>query len=184
VKFYRVFPYRKDAAPTERGGALFVPPSAGIGRLDNRDVYNVLYLAQDFAEAAVAEIFGRLAVWRSASFHHADLELPYGLATYEASDDLPLFDLDDVSALARLGVTHASDVLTRDRAKTQAWAKKIYDMRAYAGIRWWSYYKPEWKVLGLWDIGSVQHVPPVEVLTTASPPVLSAAREIVRYIAV
>lgn len=154
-----------------------------MGRIDNRDLYNVLYLSKESPEAAIAETFGRLAVWRPASFLHEDLGWPYAIATYEAPDDLPLFDLDDVRALQSLGIIHASDVVARDRSKTQAWAKKIHGMGAYVGVSWWSYYKPEWKVAGLWDITHLRHVSPVEVLTTTSSVVQSAAREIVRYIA-
>ena len=160
-----------------------MPPSTGLGRIDNRDLYTVLYAGVDTAEAAIAEAFGRLAVWRAATFVHHELGLPYGLATYKATDELKLFDLDSVAALQRLGIERPSDVVTRDRSKTQAWAKRISETRAYAGAVWWSYYKPEWRVAGLWCIRGLHLTGGVHVLTSDSEVVRSAAREISRYIA-
>jgi hypothetical protein len=61
---YRVFPYLADAAKSEPGGALYVPPQGG-GRIDNPGKYSVLYLS-DAAAGAVAEAFGRFPEWTPA----------------------------------------------------------------------------------------------------------------------
>jgi len=66
VTVYRLFPYDESAAPNERGGALFVPPG-GRNRIDNPRSYSALYVAAN-PEAAIAETFGRLAVWTPETF--------------------------------------------------------------------------------------------------------------------
>jgi hypothetical protein len=180
VILYRIFPYDRNAAPSERGGALFVPPPSGLGRIDNPDLYDVLYVTK-VAEAAVAEVFGRLAVWRPETFVHAS-GLPYALARYEAPDDLSVFDLNDVEALRSLGIAKPTDVVTRDRAKTQAWAGAIFASRRHCGAEWWSYYDPEWAVLGLWDPSKLAIKDDPYVITSTSEVVLNAAACIVRQI--
>lgn len=178
---YRVFPFDSGAAPTDRGGALFVPAPSGFGRIDNPDLYDVLYLSAD-PQAAVAEAFGRLAVWRSETFVHGSC-LPYAIARYEVPDDLRVFDLNDVEALKSIGVTRPTDVVTRDRAKTQAWARVVFVGGRHAGVGWWSYYEPDWPVVGLWDRRSVQLAEPPQIITSASVVVQEAAAAIVRQIA-
>ena len=68
MNLYRVIPYDESAAPTERGGALFVPPGSS-NRIDNPDLYDVLYVAAS-PEAAVAESFGRIPLWTAHAFIH------------------------------------------------------------------------------------------------------------------
>lgn len=98
---YRLFPYDESAAPNERGGALFVPPG-GRNRIDNPRSYSVLYVAAN-PEAAIAETFGRLAVWTPETFLHGSGR-SYALAAYEIPDDLAIFNLDDVDALKTIGI--------------------------------------------------------------------------------
>ena len=180
MKLYRIFPYDASAAPTERGGALFVPAGAR-NRIDNPDLYNVLYIAKS-PEAAVAEAFGRIPVWTPQTFEHASGH-QYALATYEAPDDLAILSLDDIDALKALGITRPSIVVTRDRAKTQAWARTIFETGRYAGASWWSYYGPEWTVMGLWDLSAFHLVGTPEPITSTSTVVRDAATAIVRQIA-
>lgn len=180
MRLYRVFPFDAGAAPTDRGGALFVPPPSGFARIDNPGLYDVLYTSAN-ATAAVAESFGRLAVWRAETFMHGS-GLPYALATYEVPDDLPVFDVNDVDALKSIGVTRPTDVITRDRALTQAWARTIYGLGRYAGIVWWSYYKPEWPVFGLWDRTALRLFATPDVIGPTSVVVAEAAAAIVRQI--
>jgi hypothetical protein len=180
VRLYRSFPFDAGAAPHGRGGALFVPTSSGLGRIDNPDLYEVLYVSAN-PQAAVAESFGRLAVWRPETFVHGS-GLPFAIASYEVPDDLLVFDLNDIDALKSIGVTRPTDVVTRDRAKTQAWARMIFVGGRHAGASWWSYYEPDWPVLGLWDRRSVQLAEPPQIITAASAVVQEAAAVIVRQI--
>jgi hypothetical protein len=182
VIVYRVFPYDEGAAPTDRGGALFVPPSSGLGRIDNPDLYDVLYVART-ADAAVAEVFGRLALWRPQTFVHGS-GWPYALAAYNLPDDRRTFNLNDVDALRSIGVTRPSDVVTRDRTKTQSWAATVFAMKRYVGAEWWSYYNPDWPVLGLWDRSDLAAIGPPEIISATSPTVQRAAESIVRQITI
>ncbi len=179
MTLHRVFPYEGGAAPADRGGALFVPAPSGFGRIDNPDHYDVLYVARA-AEAAVAEAFGRLAVWRVQTFVHGS-GLPYAIATYDAPDDVRTFDLNDVDALRSIGVTRPSDVVTRDRIKTQAWAAAVFALRRYAGAEWRSY-NPDWPVLGLWERSGIKLRGTPQILTATSESVQRAAESIVRQI--
>lgn len=178
---YRVFPFDRSAAPTDLGGALYVPPPSGFARVDNPDLYDVLYVAEH-PTAAVAEAFGRYDVWRAATFIHGS-GLPYAIATYDLADGAPVFDLNDVEALKSIGVVRPTDVVTRDRTVTQAWARAIFIGGRYAGARWWSYYNPDWPVVGLWDRTGLRLATEPEILATTSAIVRDAAATIVRQIA-
>jgi hypothetical protein len=180
VKLYRVLPHDKSAAPSERGGALVIPPG-GHNRLDNPDLYGVLYLAGD-PEAAIAETFGRLPVWTPESFVNASGH-PYALATYEVADDVALLSLDNVEALRALGITRPSRVVTRDRAATQAWARTIFQSGRYAGITWWSDYGTDWTVMGLRELSAVKVCETPQTITSTTAIVRETAIAIVRQIA-
>lgn len=180
MRLHRVIPYDASAVPTERGGALYVPPG-GTNRIDNPNLYDALYLAAA-PEAAIAETFGRIPIWTPETFVHGSGRA-FALAVYEVPDDLALFDLDDVDALKSIGVTKPSTVVTRDRTKTQAWARTIFERGGYAGITWWSYYGPDWSVMGLWDHTDVAVVEVPETLDVTTPTVRETARAIVRQIA-
>ena len=173
MKLYRVIPYDASAAPTERGGALFVPAGGG-NRIDNPDLYDVLYLAAS-KKAAIAETFGRIPLWTPETFVHGSGR-PYALITYSADDGIAVFDLDDVDALKSIGITKPSTIVTRDRSKTQAWARTIFQTGRYAGASWWSYYGPDWTVMGIWDR--------TNVAIDGTPDVIVAASEVVRETAV
>lgn len=110
-----------------------------------------MYLSSATA-GAVAETFGALAVWPSEMFARPALPGSVrALATYDLSDEVPVFDLDNVRSLKQLGL-RPSEVVTRDRTVTQRWALAIYEQRRWAGVRWWSYYEPKWYSYALWDI--------------------------------
>jgi hypothetical protein len=134
------------------------------------------------AHAAVAESFGRLAVWRPDTFVHGS-GLPYALAAYEVPDDLPVFGLNDVDALKSIGVMRPTDVVTRNRETTQAWARTIFSLGRYHGAAWWSYYDPEWPVLGLWKRRALRLDGSPEIIESTSSVVQEAAAAIVRQIA-
>lgn len=179
MRLYRVIPYDESVAPTERGGALFVPAGGG-NRIDNPDLYDVLYVAAA-PEAAIAESFGRIPIWGPETFIHGS-GCPHQLVTYELPDTTKIFDLNDVVALQSLGIGHPTEVVTRNRARTQAWARAIFERGAYAGASWWSYYEPEWAVTGLWDRNGITVVGTPEILNVEHVAVQNAAATIARQI--
>lgn len=179
MNLFRVFPYSEIVATYDRGGPLYVPTSSGQSRIDNPDLYRSFYLAAD-PQAAIAETFGRFAVWRADTFVHASGSA-YALATIDAPDDLALFDLNDIDALRSIGVMRPTDVVTRDREVTQAWARAIFERREFAGVRWWSYYNPAWPIVGLWAFDDLA-VTSIDVLVVDGAFVREAALAIVRQI--
>jgi hypothetical protein len=176
VRFFRVFPFAPDAAPKFPGGALF-RPRGGSGRIDNPSLYSVLYAASE-PECAIAEAFGDLAIWREEMLMRN--EFRYALATLAVSGRLPLWEMDDTQHLEMLGLK-PSDVVRRERTKTQAWAARVFAMKRYRGISWWSYYNPDWKVCGLWTIANVR-IEAVEPLSIDSRVLRASAASIVRLI--
>ena len=80
------------------------------------------------------------------------------LATYEIADDTPLLELDDARNLLARGL-RPIQVIERNRPATQAWALNVYDerkpdtgARLWAEVRWWSYHRPQWRVMGIWGV--------------------------------
>ena len=169
MRFFRVIPLDESADPKERGGALFVPPG-GASRIDNPDLYRVLYLALN-PEAAIAETFGRIPVWSPDTFVHGSGRA-YRLVAYRTAESLELFNLNDVDSLKSIGIDRPSAVVTRDRVKTQAWARSVFGLKKYAGATWWSYYNPDWAVAGLWD--------QTGLVVDGAPTVLGPQAEVVR----
>lgn len=179
MRVYRVIPYDESVAPTERGGALFVPTGGG-NRIDNPDLYDVLYVAAA-PEAAVAESFGRIPLWTPETFIHGSGHA-HRLVTYKLRDSTRIFDLNDVAALQSLGIAHPTEVVTRNRARTQAWARAIFERREYEGASWWSYYEPDWTIMGLWARSGIAVVGTPEILTVDHVAVRNAAATIARQI--
>lgn len=147
---YRVLPYLSSADSGSPGHPLFVPAQGG-GRLDNPDVFSVLYLS-DSASGAIAEAFGRFPEW-NASILLSSPSLPGSrrvLARYRLTASKPICDLDDAKRLLDLAL-RPSDVVSRDYERTRGWTRRIFLDGAWCGIRWWSYYDPRWASFGLWD---------------------------------
>jgi hypothetical protein len=177
---YRVLPFLAKAAPDEPGGALYVPQQGG-GRLDNPELYAVLYLS-DAASGAVAEAFGRFPEWSPAILAGSP-SLPGSLraiASYRLPDDAPLCDLDDPEQLRMLRL-RPSDVVSRDYERTRAWSRRIYEQRAWVGVRWWSYYDPRWTSVGLWKLSRLS-LKDVRPLRLDDPALIEASRTIARRI--
>jgi len=153
----------------------------GGGRLDNPELYAVLYLS-DAASGAIAEAFGRFPEWSPAMLAGSP-GLPgsvRAIASYRLADDAPLCDLDDPEQLRALDL-RPSDVVSREYARTRAWARRIYEMRLWAGIRWWSYYDARWCSIGIWK-PNVLAFENVRVLRLDDPALIEASRTIVRRI--
>lgn len=178
---YRVLPHLPRVAAGRPGSPRHVPPSTGANRVDNPDLYAVLYLG-DSPVGAVAEAFGWAPRW-SAALLRGSPSLPgstRALVTFELPASAPLCDLDDAARLVDLRL-RPSEVVTRDRGVTQAWSRRIFETSAYAGVRWWSYYEPSWGSVGLWDVTSLA-VTAVEPLTVDHPALVAAAETIVRVV--
>lgn len=140
--------------------------------------------AGDTIVGSIAEAFGRFDSWDAAVIEAAPArgDVPnsrYALATYEIADGRPVCDLDDAAELQAHGL-RPSRVVTRDRRVTQAWATNIYESRRFAGVSWWSYYEPDWRSIGIWDLGAVTITEPPRLLRLGDAAVAEAARAICR----
>jgi hypothetical protein len=175
-----VLPFVAGAAPSEPGGALYVPPQGG-GRLDNPELYAVLYLS-DAPSGAIAEALGRFPEWPPAILAGSP-GLPgsvRAIATYRLADDAPLCNLDDPKQLLRLGL-RPTDVVSRDYGRSREWARRIFAQRQWAGVRWWSYYDPRWASIGLWESDRLT-LEDVRPLRLDNPALVEASRTIARRI--
>jgi hypothetical protein len=148
--------------------------------LDNPEHYRVRYFAATPA-GAVAESFGTLTRWAPAMFAFPGLgpAAARALGMYEVPDDTPILELDDARALLdrRLRPTQ---VVTRNQPVTRTWALRIFrEPRGWAGVRWWSYYRPEWPIVGLWRDEGLR-VRAAEPLSLDHPAVDEAARELAK----
>jgi RES domain len=184
--YYRVFPFLAHAKVGEPGHPQYLHKPQGGGRLDNPRYYDVWYLAAEMSGAA-GEVFGDLTTWSKLMFDFPKLPgAVRALGTYELSDNLPLLDLDDAQNLVDRGL-RPTQVVERNRAATQAWALRIwqeYDpgtgLPKWVGIRWWSFHRPQWRVLGVW--GATPRCLAVATLDTSSPAIVDAARQLGRVI--
>jgi hypothetical protein len=177
---FRVFPYLASAANKAPGGALYVPPQGG-GRVDNPSVYAVLYVS-DAAAGALAEAFGRFPEW-TPTILQGSPSLPgsvRAMARYHLPDDSRVCDLDDPQQLLALGL-RPSDVVSRDYARSRSWARRIHRQGTWVGVRWWSYYDPEWASLALWNLERLR-LKEVTPLKLDDPALAEAARTIIRRI--
>lgn len=132
---------------------LFVPTNLqGRGRFDNPDRSGALYVAHT-PQGAVGEVFGDFDFWTKASIERTRSGHPRCLVTYAIDDAATLLDLDDAAALMALAL-RPTDVVRRNRDRTLEVALQLWLDRkrnGLAGLTWWSYWRPEWKVSMLWS---------------------------------
>jgi RES domain len=143
VILWRVLPWRRDARPTDPGGALWFPRELqGAGRHDNPDLYGCLYVG----ERPVSPIAEALAPFRGAGALTEGMLMrtgvPLALVQLSLADDRlaggEILDLDDPRVLLDVEL-RPSRVATGERAVTQADAARLFSGRpALAGLRWWS----------------------------------------------
>jgi RES domain-containing protein len=151
VLLYRVFPYRNGAAEGEPGHPLYIQPVQGHGRWDNPSLYLCRYLATS-PEAAIGEAFGDLPTWTAAMLvtpNMSGAERQLGVYHLDQAAH-PLLDLDDPRVLAQRAI-RPTHVVIRNRPHTQGIAADIYHEGKWAGMQWWSYHRPQWKVVALWE---------------------------------
>lgn len=175
-RLWRVFPWDPDAAAGEPFSASYLSAAQGSGRFDLPGS-TVLYLAED-PEHAVAEKIQR---YRGQTIDAADLEefgqplalvsvrLPAGLADSIA-------DLCDPAILLRHELS-PGDVAAHSVAITQRIAA-LLDREGYAGLRWWSAFRGEWRGVALFTerLGRARlRFDAPEALTLDHPAVIEAA---------
>lgn len=174
---WRVLPWDPAAGPTDQGGPLFFPRAfQGTGRHDNPARYGCLYLGTE-AASAVAEALAR---FRGSGELSEELLVRGGLGLALAELHLPdgaeLIDLDEPRTLRRERL-RPSEVATRDRAATQAYAERLFAAHPGAsGLRWWSTLESSWINVTLFDrtVGALSARAP-ERLTPGHPAVAEAA---------
>lgn len=174
---------------SDPGHPLYVPAALqGAGRFDNPDHYAALYTATEPA-GAVAEVFGNRHTWTSAMFSRPKDELVRVLVTLETEPRL--LDLDDTVTLQRLAL-RPSDVVRRNPERTREVALRLWReaRRRVSGLRWWSYYRPEWDLVMLWSKGLDRaewfgdvRVDAVETLHLEHPAIQQAAADLPRVLA-
>lgn len=155
---YRVFAQDPKAPPGESGHPDYVHrPAQGSLRLDN-PVHYVTWYYGATPEGAIGESFADQQKWSDAMFETP--WLPGGrrvLGVFEIPDAIPLLDLDGPNTLCDLSL-RPTQVVTHTRAVTQIWALKIFQQtnhsgnRRWKGVRWWSYHRPHWTVIGMWTV--------------------------------
>jgi len=149
---WRVFPFREDArSASEPGHPLYLNPRQGTGRWDNPHLTALMYLAEQ-PSGAVGEAFANLTSWSPRMFSFPMIPgAVRRLGTYRVDEaGHPACDLDDPNTLVRLAV-RPTQVVARNRPFTQGLAARIHAEQAWAGIRWWSYHRPQWTLRALWD---------------------------------
>ncbi len=176
---YRVYRAIEGAAPTERGGPLFVPREyQGVGRHDAPGRYGAFYAARS-PVAAVAET---IQAFRGRDLSPEDLERTDGtrltLAAYDDSGLTSLLDLDEPAVLVEEG-WRPSGVASRDRAVTQAMAVRAFEAGAL-GLSWWSTLDSAWTNVTLFaeraiEAGAVSVEGALVPLTVKHPEVIAAA---------
>lgn len=190
TQVYRVFAHLSSARPGEPGHATYVYPQQTKGRWDNYTDYRLIYVAAS-PEGAIGESFGRFPEWSDAMFN-----TPYlpgarsALATFTLDDRKPLLDFDDAQNLLDRNlkptqVVIQSTTFTQPLALTAFREANLDGDRRWAGIRWWSFWKPDWPVVAAW-MGPADPYPmrldDLQPLDINSPVIRDAARTLVRRI--
>lgn len=156
------------------GHPLYVYPRQGAGRVDDPEhEYLVLYVAADPA-GCVAEVFGDFAIW-TPDLLAPPPHLPTAtraVVTYEL--DARICDLDDPRTLARFRLK-PSDVVSHDRRRTQAWARRVFETGTHDGVSWWSRRDPRWTSVGLWSYAAAKVVDVTPLTDLDHPAVVDAA---------
>lgn len=149
---YRVFPYLPIAKLNEPGHLLYVHPDQGKGRWDNADLYRAIYVASS-PSGAIGEAFAHLTRWSTAMLAHPLVPgAQRSLGVYSIDEERnPLLDLDDAAMLVERSL-RPTDVVIRNRPRTQDIARRVHAEKRWAGLSWWSMHRPQWTVHVLWNL--------------------------------
>lgn len=154
---YRVFPWDPSAARSRPGGALWIPrEQQGGGRHDNPSRYGCLYASESEA-GVIAESLARFqnaGPLTPGALRRDGLAL--AVARLELPDDVEIIDLDSPRVLTREKL-RPSQVATRQRPRTQAYASALYARHADAvALRWWSTLEASWLNLTIFGRGRMR----------------------------
>lgn len=172
---YRCFPFSSAIKKIEPGHPLYIPASRSSGRVNNPDIYSTSYWSAQ-PECAVAETYGSQLQWSSGTFAGTP-QLPHSnqaIAAIEIPDGARIFNMDNAPNLVKLKLP-PSQVITRNNAVTQAWARKIFEFNKFVGIHWWSIFWPEWQSYGVWNLTGVK-ILGIENLSIAHEAVVESAK--------
>ena len=172
---YRCFPFSSAIKKIEPGHPLYIPASRSSGRVNNPDIYSTSYWSAQ-PECAVAETYGSQLQWSSGTFAGTP-QLPHSnqaIAAIEIPDGARIFNMDNSPNLVKLKLP-PSQVITRNNAVTQAWARKIFEFNKFVGIHWWSIFWPEWQSYGVWNLTGVK-ILGIENLSIAHEAVVESAK--------
>jgi hypothetical protein len=188
MELYRVFGFDPKAKKGEPGHPGYLFPAQGSSRWDNPAEYRAWYYSLS-APGAIGEVFGNLARWSEQMFN-----IPYlpngrrALAVFSVPDYVALMDLDDPANLLSLN-TRPSEIVIRNPGFTQQLASTVFNMhvgdnlRRYCGVRWWSFHRPQWTNVMLWET-ETEPAPAtlirVEPLGVNHPAVIESAAELGR----
>lgn len=152
---YRVFPYRPGARTGDPGHPLYVHPDQGFGRWDNPDLYRAFYVAAS-PSGAIGETFAHLSTWSRAmlAFPAIDGAIRM-LGLYSFAEELhPLLDFDSPRALLDRAL-RPTEIIIRNRPRTQHVAREAFNEHAWGGLSWWSMHRPQWTLHLLWDVEGI-----------------------------
>jgi len=155
VLLYRVFPYLPDAGARDPGHPLYVHPDQGFGRWDNPDLYQALYVATT-ASGAIGEAFAHLSTWSQAMLPFPVIDgAQRMLGVYALPEERhPLLDFDNPRSLLDRSL-RPTDIVVRNRPRTQQIARDAFHEQAWSGLSWWSMHRPQWTLHMLWSIDDV-----------------------------
>ena len=185
MKAYRIAPWDPSSGPKQLfQGLATVRAGQQSGRWDNSRLYGALYLALSQA-GAVAEVLGNHTEWTDDLFDVPSLGLRRHLLTIEIDDAVVegIIDVDDARFLADRGL-RPSEVAGRARTRTRTLAADLFAEGA-TGIRFWSYYRPEWTNVALFVppvTPSGVHVTATEEMTLDLPGVAAASEMLCRVL--
>lgn len=144
MKAYRIAPWDADGGKNQLfQGLEAIRASQQSGRWDNSRLYGALYLSLSQA-GAVAEVLGNHTEWVDALFDSPGTGLRRHLITVEIDDTVVkgIIDVDDARFLLSRGL-RPSEIAGRARTSTRTLATDLFSEGAN-GVRFWSYYRPEW----------------------------------------
>ncbi len=171
---YRVFPNVHAADEGEPGHPLYLFPEQGFGRWDNPDLYRAMYVAGS-ASGAIGEAFAHLSNWSQAMLPFPLVDgAVRALGTYSVNEEVhPLLDFDDPKVLLDRAL-RPTEVVIRNRPRTQQIARDVHAEGKWRGLSWWSMHRPRWTLHILWHVDGivVEHIEPL----SGHPGLLDAGR--------
>lgn len=110
-----------------------------------------MYLAAS-ASGAIGETFAHLSTWSRAILPFPAIDgAERMLGIYSFDEEIhPLLDLDDPRALLDRAL-RPTDVVIRNRPRSQRIARDAFAEQRWSGLSWWSMHRPQWTLHMLWQ---------------------------------